>query len=203
MPPIEVFADVACPFTHVGLRRFVARRDAEQRHDVRLRVHAWPLEIVNGEPIGPDLASEEIEQLRAQVAPDLFAGFDPAAMPTTSIPAFALVATAYRQGDDIGERVSLAVRNELFEEGHDIADPAVLAQVAAAVGVEVPDLSDDTPARADWDAGKRRGVQGSPHYFVGGEGFFCPSLDITHVDGHLQVKADPEEFDRFLDHALA
>jgi hypothetical protein len=28
MRQIEVFADVACPFTHVGLRRLIAERDA-------------------------------------------------------------------------------------------------------------------------------------------------------------------------------
>jgi len=44
---IEVFADVACPFTHVGLKSFVARRAGLGRDDVILRVRAWPLEIVN------------------------------------------------------------------------------------------------------------------------------------------------------------
>jgi hypothetical protein len=34
MTVIEVFADVACPFTHVGLRRFVDRRAELGRHDV-------------------------------------------------------------------------------------------------------------------------------------------------------------------------
>src|SRR5206468_3084962 len=48
---IEVFADVRCPFTHVGLTRFVARRHELGRREPRLRVRAWPLELVNGEPL--------------------------------------------------------------------------------------------------------------------------------------------------------
>src|SRR6478735_6336015 len=40
---IEVFADVRCPFAHVGLRRLVERRRALGRDDVRLVVRAWPM----------------------------------------------------------------------------------------------------------------------------------------------------------------
>ena len=36
MRTIEVFADVTCPFTHVGLRRMVAARQAKGRDDVVL-----------------------------------------------------------------------------------------------------------------------------------------------------------------------
>jgi hypothetical protein len=47
---VEVFADVGCPFAHVGLRRFVERRDELGRDDVVLWVRAWPLELVNARP---------------------------------------------------------------------------------------------------------------------------------------------------------
>jgi 2-hydroxychromene-2-carboxylate isomerase len=90
----------------------------------------------------------------------------------------------------------------MFEHGRNIADPDVLAEVATSAGIELPDLTDDSSARADWVEGKRRGVEGSPHYFVSDQGFFCPVLDITKVDGHLQVKVDDEQFTRFLERAL-
>jgi len=77
MTVIEVFADVLCPFTHVGLKRLIAYRDEMGRDDVVLEVHAWPLELVNGELLPRDLLVEEIAELRARVAPELFAGFDP------------------------------------------------------------------------------------------------------------------------------
>ena len=74
---IETFADVCCPFTHVGLRRLSDRRDHSGRTDVALWVRAWPLEIVNGDPLDPVMIAEEVDALRASVAPDLFASFDP------------------------------------------------------------------------------------------------------------------------------
>ena len=84
---IEVFADVGCPFTHVGLRRMVDRRDELGRTDVVLRVRAWPLEHVNHTPLDPAFIAEEVAAIRVQVAPDLFTGFVPGAFPATSLPA--------------------------------------------------------------------------------------------------------------------
>jgi predicted DsbA family dithiol-disulfide isomerase len=195
---IEVFADVSCPFTHVGLRRLVARRADLGREETVLSVRAWPLELVNQQPLAPDFVAEEVEELRRQVAPDLFAGFDPDRFPSTFLPALALAAAGRRHGPRVGERVGLALRHALFEEGRDIGDHGVLAELAAEHGVGMPTGEDDDSVRADWEEGKRRGVVGSPHYFVGGLDFFCPSLDVGRVDGHLRVKADVEAFEAFL-----
>ena len=41
--------------------------------------------------------------------------------------------------------------------------------------------------RHDWDLGKMREVLGSPHFFVGDRGWFCPSLDIHHGDGRFEA----------------
>ncbi len=113
---IEVFADMVCPFTHVGLRRLsVARRGREHLRDVRVR--AWPLEYLNGAPLASDLVGKEIDALREQIAPDLFIGFDAATFPRTSIPAFGLVAAAYAVDDLTGEVMSLALRDASSSEG--------------------------------------------------------------------------------------
>jgi predicted DsbA family dithiol-disulfide isomerase len=195
---IEVFADVWCPFTHFGLRRFVAARAAGRVSGV-LRVRSWPLELVNGKPLDRDLVAEEIEEIRRNADADAFAGFDKAAFPRTTIPALRLAAAAYASGVETGEAVSLELRNRLFELGQDISDASVLSEVAASHGVDGDDPSvRDVPER-DWEAGKRRGVEGSPHYFTPGGDFFCPSVDVEKVDGRVRVKADPEEFDRFLE----
>jgi len=61
------------------------------------------------------------------VAPDLFAGFDPERFPMSSLPALALGAAAYKSDLQHGERVNLALREALFEEGRDLTDPAVQA----------------------------------------------------------------------------
>jgi 2-hydroxychromene-2-carboxylate isomerase len=195
---IEVFADVRCPFTHVGLHRLVDRRRQLGREGVVLWVRAWPLELVNGAPLDPALIAEEVEELRAQVAPELFAGFEPDRFPVSSMPALRVAAAAYAQSAASGERVSLALRRAVFEDGRDIADPTVLAAIVSDVGLAGLAEATDEDVVADWREGEQRGVVGSPHFFVADESWFCPALDITRRDGHLQISSDAAAFERFV-----
>lgn len=198
-PVVTVFADVACPFTHVGLHRFVRRRGDRGREDVALHVRAWPLEIVNGRPLSPSFVAEEIVDIRSQVAPDLFEGFEESAFPSTSIPALALAAAAYRLDVSTGESVSLELRDLLFERGSDIGDAGVLADLAARHGVEVTE-ADEASVRSDYESGRALGVVGSPYFLTDAGGFFCPALDVGRDDtGHLRITADPQGFEAFLD----
>jgi predicted DsbA family dithiol-disulfide isomerase len=189
---IEVFADVACPFAHVGLRRLADRRDELGRDDVVLRVRAWPLEHVNAAPLDPAFIAEEVAAIRVQVAPDLFTGFVESSFPATSLPPFALVAAAYRRGDHVGERVSLALRDLLFEQGVDIADAELLDRVAAEHRLTVTAADRDAVA-VDHAEGTTRHVTGSPHFFTPSGGFFCPVLDVSRTDaGDLCVQRNDE-----------
>jgi predicted DsbA family dithiol-disulfide isomerase len=200
---IEVFADVACPFTHVGLRRFVERRSEFDRGDVTLRVRAWPLEIVNEQPLDAHIIAEEIDDLRRQVAPRLFERFTEDSFPESSLPALSLAAAAYAKDLAAGERISLALRDLLFERGVNIAAPDVLARLAADHEITV-DLADTRRVIDDHAEGVARGVIGSPHFFTPAGDFFCPSLDIHRdPDGHLRITADTPGFDRFIDTCLA
>lgn len=197
---IEVFADVGCPFTHVGLQLLTDRRD-QLGSDVPIVVKAWPLELVNGEPLPPELVAEEIVELRAQVAPDLFEGFDATHFPTTSLPALTVAAAAYRQDAGLGERVSLALRDALFEHGLDVADSGILADIAGTHGVH-PEPRDRDTVIEQWHEGRSRGVVGSPYFIANGVRVFCPSLEITRVDGRLHIVPDPEALEQFLQTAL-
>jgi predicted DsbA family dithiol-disulfide isomerase len=195
---IEVYADIWCPFAHVGLRSVIRRRNQLGRDDV-VRVRAWPLELVDGAPLDRASTAEHVEALRTQVASDLFSRFDPDHFPHTTLPALAVVAAAYRRDDRTGEAVSLALRNALFEEGRDISRPDVLASVASAHGIGGPDAKDDKTVHAEWHEGEARGVEGSPHFFCGDVDAFCPSLDISKNDeGQLRVRRNTEALDAFL-----
>jgi 2-hydroxychromene-2-carboxylate isomerase len=197
--PIEVFADLTCPFTHVGLRRLVQRRGALGRDDVRFWVRAWPLELVNGSPLRADAVVPDVTALRVHVAPDLFAGFDPDRFPPTSLPALGLAARAYELGPDAGEEVSLLLRDALFEQGCDLADPEVLDGIAHQCGVPFPPDGDHDRVLVDWHEGRRRRVVGSPHFFVGDQSWFCPSLRISHDEaGELRIVADEEGFEHLV-----
>lgn len=196
---IEVFADVACPFTHVGLVRFVDRRAELGRTDVRLRVRAWPLELVNGEPLDAAFIAEEVATIRNHVAPDLFTGFTESSFPATSLPAFALAAAAYRKSDTLGEVVSLELRSLLFEDGIDIAAAEVIGELGEKYGVGVTD-EDRSAAELDHAEGIQRKVIGSPHFFTPGGAYFCPSLDVSRDEsGELHVHMDSGGFNEFID----
>ena len=143
---VEVFADVARPFAHVGLHRFRSFREAQGGSEPVLRVRAWPLELVNGAALdGPSL-TPKVAALRAGVASDLFAGFDEHRFPGTTLPSMAAEAAAYRQGLQTGERFSFAVRHALFEVGLDVSDANVLRVLCDAHGVPEPTDVD----RSEW-----------------------------------------------------
>jgi predicted DsbA family dithiol-disulfide isomerase len=188
MARIEVFADIVCPVTYVGLRRLSEARSTEHR-PVALRVRAWPLEWINGAPISAELAAREIDGLRRSVAPELFAGFDPETFPSTSIAAFGLAAAAYSLDDAVGEAVSLAVRRALFEDGLDVGNFDVLRAIGKQYGVEpLTPVDAQCAVRSDWERGKVREVKGSPHFFVGDRDWFCPSLEVIHDGERFEAR---------------
>ena len=197
---IEVFADISCAFTYVGLLKVIEERDT-RRSDQPIHVKAWPLELVNGAPLSGALVAEKVEALRTGVAPDLFVGFDAAAVPATTLPALALGAAGYRHSLELGERVSVALRRALFEEGLDVAEPVVLDRIATAHGIDRA-TADVGPVHAEWHEGQRRGVEGSPTFFVHGQRFFCPALDIRRERGRLTIEQDELGLEQFLGVAL-
>lgn len=206
MSTVEVFADILCPFTHAGLHTLLDRRTERGRTEPRLRIRAWPLELINGKPLDADHVAAEIKALRGSVRPDLFGGFSVDTFPTTSMTAFALTAAADRAGDPaVVEEVGMALRNALFEEGLDIGRPEVVAAIAAGFGLEPLDPAATAAAvRADWDEGKARGVVGSPHFFTGGGGdWFCPSLAISRDEVGDFVVAWKQGTQAFVDSVFA
>ena len=204
MPVIEVFADAWCPFAHAGLRALLARRRELGRDDLSLWIRAWPLELVNAEPLDAHHVAQEVAALRTQVAGDLFAGFDEHAFPGTSLPALALAASAYRRDTRTGEQLSFSLRDALFEQGRDISDPDILSAIADTYDLDPPSPSDHDAIRTDWHDGRVRGVKGSPHFFCGPISAFCPSLDISKDDrDDLRVYANPAALNNFMAQCLA
>ena len=155
IPTIEVFADIWCPFTHVGLRAIDEQRIRTGRTDVAIWVRAWPLELVNGAPLDPAVTKEHADDLREQVAPNLFRHLDVERFPRSTLDALALANHAYRTDLNVGEQVSFAFRDALFEKGCDISDRATLEHLAGKLGVDMPDESDHADVVADWHEGGR------------------------------------------------
>lgn len=167
-------------------------------------VRAWPLELVNGTPMDAARTAEHIAHLREEVAPELFAGFTPARFPTSTLPALALVASAYRCGLQVGELMSFAVRDALFEEGLDISNPQVIQGLADRLSVPLPTAADHDRVLADWSEGRERGVVGSPHFFAGAESAFCPALTTAHgSSAGAPISLELDRLAVFLGRALA
>ena len=194
---IEVFADVTCPFTHVGLKQ-VVRHVADMDNPVDVVVRAWPLEWVNGAPLAADAVVVKAQALDQQLGVHDFSGLRADRWPATTIPALNLAAEAYERDAATGLAVSLELRAALFEHGVDIADRDALGLIAAAHHLALPTTEASDAVRRDYDDGSARGVQGSPHFFVGSDGFFCPALDLGHdAQGQLTARFDSAMLSEF------
>lgn len=195
---LEVFADITCPFTHLGLKRVVAEID-EFDGDVEVLVRAWPLEWVNDAPLDAAAVKMKVGVLHDQLGTGAFDGFREDGWPLTTIPALNLAAAAYDRSASTGLAVSLALRDALFEEGKDVSDLSVLASIARKFDLDPPSADVDSRVQADYDDGLRRGVRGSPDFWVGEEEFFCPALTLGHDDSGLTAEFDTDGLERFLE----
>ncbi len=200
---VEVFADITCPFTHVGLPR-VAARLAEADSFIVLQVRAWPLEWVNGSPLEPGPVADKAAVLRADLGTEQFSGLDVNSWPTTTIPALNLAAAAFDISPELGLIVSRELRDALFEDGHDVSNPIVLADIAARHGLPEPGTEPTQSVLDDYEEGQRRGVKGSPDFFIGNDEFFCPALDLARDQtGSLTAQFDVVGLDTFISQVIA
>ena len=194
---IDVFADITCPFTHIGLKRVVGEL-ADIADDIEIVVRAWPLEWVNGVPLEAAAVEQKVAVLRSQLGTDQLGGFRADRWPSTTIPALNLAAEAYDVDTETGLAVSIAVRDALFEDGVDVSDPAVLAPIAERFGLTPPTDTAAPQVTADYADGQRLGVRGSPDFWVLDQEFFCPALNIDHDDDGLTAVFDAEGLATFL-----
>ena len=192
-PPLvtlEVFADITCPFTHVGLKR-VVEHIAETERPIAVHVRAWPLEWVNGSGLEVAAVEMKARALSEQLGVDDFSGLRHDCWPASTIPALELAAAAYARDMATGLAVSLELRAALFEHGIDVGDAEVLGRMAGRHGLAGRESWPSEALRTDYDEGRRRGVTGSPHFFVGQDNFFCPALDLGHdAEGNLTARLD-------------
>ncbi len=197
MQTIEVYADITCPFTHVGLKR-VVQHVRQMSDPAEVVVRAWPLEWVNGTPLDIDPVLVKAAALTDQLGVDDFSGLRADAWPATTIPALNLAASAYERDAATGLAISLELRAALFERGEDVGNLDVLERIAAAHDLAAPAPGTSANVQNDYDSGLDRGVKGSPHFFVASDDFFCPALELGHdADGHLTARFDADMLAEF------
>ena len=201
---MEIYADIWCPFAYVGLLAAQTERERLGRSGEIFMIRAWPLELVNGIALDANKTARNVRQLREQVAPHLFQGFDETRFPRSTLSALALSSAAYKISPEIGEDISYELRSLFFEGGVDISEPEVLADLAGRYRIDAANGFDQTDVVKEWHAGQSRGVLGSPHFFCHDVNLFCPSLSINHDEnGALTIRRNSETLRKFLDDCFA
>ncbi len=212
---IVVFADIGCPWAHVAVHRLHetrARLGLEGR--VVFDMHAFPLEVVNGQPTPKKILDAEIPVAGA-LEPD--AGWQmwqrpEHEYPVTTLPALEAVHAAKEQGLKVSEGLDRALRRGFFGASRNVSMRHEILEVAQTVdGLDVRALAaalDDGRARAalaeDRTVAESDEVKGSPHVFLpGGESAHNPGIEMhwegKHGEGFPVVdKDDPTVYERLL-----
>ena len=208
---LTVYSDLHCPWAYVFSIRLRRARTGVGHPPVAWR--SWPLELVNERGTPWETLSQEIPVL-TQLEPDHFARPSRETWPSTFLPAMeALKVAGELGGAAAADRFDEAARRAFFLDGRDLSLRSTLAGIATEAGLEQPrflDAFDGGGHRravvADWEEGRRRGVQGSPHVFLpDGTAVFNPGIgNIDWVRGiPVPSEVDEGEIAKLLDRAAA
>jgi predicted DsbA family dithiol-disulfide isomerase len=208
---LTVFSDLHCPWAYLFSIRLRRARDGAGRPPVAWR--CWPLELVNERGTPWATLSQEIPVL-TQLEPDHFAPPKRETWPSTLLPAMeALKVAGELGGAEAADRFDEAARRAFFLDNRDLSIRPTLADLATEAGLDrtaFQNAFDGGGHRravvADWQEGRRRGVEGSPHAFLpDGSGVFNPGIGkIDWVRGIPVLReVDESAIARLLDKASA
>jgi predicted DsbA family dithiol-disulfide isomerase len=195
---VAIWSDIHCPWAFVATHRLRQERDVRGL-DVVFDQRAWPLELVNGRGIPEHIVPEEMTVL-ANHEPELFSRFRGDSWPSTSLPAFELVAAARRgYGMRAAEDVDYYLRLAFFRDSVNLSIRPALEQALKAAAEANPTLDPDKiiaiwnseAVRVDVLDDYRRSaelpIEGSPQ-------IFWPDGSTTHNPGmtdHEWVRGIP------------
>jgi predicted DsbA family dithiol-disulfide isomerase len=189
---IDIWSDIACPWCYIGKRRLEAglAAFAEDEAAVPVDVEYHSFELVPDMPVdyegtNADFLSkrkgmplDQVEKMTSQVveiAASVGLDYDFESLrPTNTVQAHQVLHLAKASGKqaELKERLLAAY----FVEGQHLADPEVLADLAAEVGLDrdevVAVLKNDEyldAVRADQQQAIQYGIQGVPFYVVEGK----------------------------------
>lgn len=180
---IDVFHDTVCPWCRIGLRNLELALAEWDGEPIAVRLHPFQLD--------PSLPAEGIalaDYFRARGIDDPAPMYDrvrevgrqagltflfaPGGRMPNTLASHQLVGLAGERADD----VLAAIHRAYFEEGRDIGDPAVLAELAAEAGLDpaaVAGALADPAARAEVaeaaEEGRKLGITGVPFFVVDGK----------------------------------
>jgi predicted DsbA family dithiol-disulfide isomerase len=188
---IVVFADIACPWSHLAVHRLHETRVALGLRDVvTFEPRAFPLEVVNERPTPRTTVDAEVAVVGALDPSAGWQRWQEDAYPITTLLALEAVQAAGQQGAWAAEALDRALRQALFAHGRNVSMRHEILDVARTC-----DGVDHDALRARLDAGAaraaifeqaevaRRAVRSSPHLFLA-DGTDAPNPGVTtHWEG--------------------
>jgi len=152
---IALYADLSCPYAYLTAYRLRQLRE-EYRGRVAIVHKSLALEYVNRQPTPKRLLDVELPVLMLEEADIPYQPWHAplSEWPVTIWPAFEAVKCAERQGLDLADELSWAIRTAFFAESRCIAMRYLLLELAERVGLDLARFA------ADFDAGigKRQAI---------------------------------------------
>ena len=115
----------------------------EYENRVRLRVRAFPLEVMGGEPAPRRILEQEWWLAALQEPLAEFKPFEGDDWPTSTLPAFEAAWSARQQSEDRFLEFDLGIRRAFFAHGRNIGRSEVLLDVARAAGLDADRMAAD------------------------------------------------------------
>ncbi len=211
---VEVWSDVACPWCYVGSVR-LERAIAETALDVEVIYRAFELDPnvpKDGPPLVDYLARKFGDRSRVQAAharltsagAELDIDFRWSLMRrANTFDAHRLLVWALRtEGPAAQGRVKRALLRAYFTDGRDVADPEVLADVAAEAGLDRARVADALASGAEADTVRdeeavahQNGIAAVPTFVIEGRWMLQGALETekwVRVLPRLQAELDAE-----------
>ncbi len=207
---VDVVSDIVCPWCYVGVKSFLAARDAlKDQFEIAARFRPYQLNpdlpaagvdrhayYARKFPDAAKLAAAR-EAIRANARASGF-DFDPAAPPhlPNTLKAHQLIAAAGARGAQT--ELTLALYEAFWDRLADIGDDETLAAIGAGVGLDREDtlaaLAGTGPAvAAEADAWRRAGVSGVPTFIVGERTGFSGGMPPASMTEALKEAARRNE----------
>ncbi len=199
---VDVVSDAICPWCWIGKRHLEGALARLAEEGERFRVHWRPFQL------NPDMPREGVEraayraakfgsiersrELDAQVAAAGAAAglefrFDRQRRTPNTVDAHRLVRRAGEAGGEARQdAVVEALFRAYFQEGRDIGDAAVLAEVASAAGLEgaaalLASGEGEAEVRAEDEGFRRLGITGVPSFALSGHVLFSGAVPAERM----------------------
>ncbi len=212
---IDIVSDVVCPWCYLGKAR-LELAIAEVQDEIGVDINWRPYRLnPDHPPEGVDHQSDLARKLGGKDAVDrahamlqklgedvgIRYNFEAIKIGPNTLDAHRLLHWAMTEGREVQDKVATALFKANFEEGRNVGDPAVLADIAEQSGLDrkvienllATDADKDT-VLSEIDAAQKMGVTGVPFFIIDGQyavsGAQTPDVFVNALREIAKLKAD-------------